>query len=104
MTWTRKEDGKMKLEGSEIWAGKVMSAQERADGESAHEAALEKVQNWIFSNLSRIRLTLECEDGEQPATMADLQSAVNMASTKELAKFMSTHTLPCEDGYLVVSA
>lgn len=52
-----------KLEGSEIWAGKMMSAQERADGEAAHKAALEKVQNWIFSNLPRIKVTLECEDG-----------------------------------------
>lgn len=95
----------VKLEGSDIWAGgKMMTAQERADGEAAHKAALEKVQNWIFSNLPRIRVTLECEDGEYPATMADLQSAVNRASTKELALFMSTHTLPCEDGYLAVFA
>lgn len=94
----------IKLEGSEIWTGKMMSAQERADGEAAHKAALEKVQNWIFSNLPRIRLTLECEDGEYPATMADLQSAVNMASTKELAMFISTHTLPYEDGYIAAFA
>lgn len=69
-----------------------------------HAEILKAVQELIISNVRKIRLAFEAEDGRRPATIQELMSAVNTARTEELEEFLSSKnkTLFFEDGYITV--
>lgn len=95
----------VKLEGSDIWGCvNVPTAEEKAAAAEKHSQILQAVQEEILSNISNIKIVIECEDGKYPGTFRDLQFAVETARTEELEGFLSAGNkrLFFEDGYISV--
>lgn len=53
-----------------------------------------KVQNWIVSNISRIKLSFIGEDFSREATIQELVAAVNVAQDRDLDLFIRRHVIP----------
>lgn len=70
---------------------------------AAAEAVKEAVESFILENLNSLELRFISEEGEDSATLADLEMAVNMARTSELQKFLKKNYIPFEDGKIIVS-
>ena len=72
---------------------------DRAEAEAVKKA----VEGFVLENLNSLELRFISEDGEDSATLADLEMAVNMARTSELQKFLEKKYIPFEDGKIIVS-
>lgn len=95
----------LKLEGSDIWSMVPIETPEQAEeARRKYAAILRRAQDMIIDHISTLAISYECEEGEEPATMADLQSALADARTDELEMFISKnpHTLFYDGGYIVV--
>ena len=71
----------------------------KAEAETAKKA----VESFILENLNSLELRFISEEGEESATIADLEMAVGMARTSELQKFLKKNYIPFEDGKITVS-
>ena len=75
--------------------------QETAKAEA--EAVKKTVESFILENLNNLKLTYISEEGENTASLMELETAVNQARTPELQKFLVKKCIPFEDGTIIVS-
>lgn len=89
-----------RIEGTEMW---LVYSDDKPIDKASRENAMATAQNWLITNANRIKaVAFEDEDGETPATMADLCEAMSLASTEALAKLSKRLWLPFEDGTLII--
>ncbi len=79
-----------------------ITAEEKAAAEARKQTAIESANALVMEHINSIAITIEFEDGEEAGTLADLQRAIDVARTDELERFVESHCIPYDGGYLSI--
>lgn len=90
-----------KLEGSDIL--EMIPKTDLDQSRKRHEEVMKDVQDFLFSNISKISLIYQAEDEEEKVTFKDLERAISISSTDDLEKLIKKRYIPYEDGYILIS-
>ena len=90
-----------KLEGSDIL--EMIHKADLDQSRKRHEEVMKEVQDFIFSNISKISLIYQAEDEEEEVTFKELERTISVSNTDDLEGLIKKKYIPYEDGYILIN-